>query len=154
VATEIIMIGVFTFLMRWIGPANTACLRDDQRAGRAFVQSMAFTKRGHSRTWAEYRRGWSAGVAGVPCVADWERFAGGNNVAAVLRAYGKYFSAVAKVLHGKSVERFEIERARQDDARLGRIGGVGRTLAAEPGATGSDPANQRVPRVRIDSLMR
>jgi len=36
VATEIIMIGVFTFLMRWIGPANYGVFcGDDQRAGRA-----------------------------------------------------------------------------------------------------------------------
>ncbi len=88
-------------------------------------------------------RGLNTAVGGVLALLaylvwpTWERSRVGDNVAALLRAYRKYFSAVAKSYSEKgSVERFEIERARQDGrtARTNLEASVER-LTAEPGVT-------------------
>jgi len=90
-------------------------------------------------------------------MADMERSRVGDNVAAMLRAYRKYFSAVAKSYSEKgSVERFEIERGAAGRRTAADESGASvERLAAEPGprrirSSESTPYS----RVRIDSLMR
>ena len=139
VATEIIMIGVFTFLMRWIGPANYGVFAVMISA----LVVLLLTINGVSPKEVILARGLNTAVGGVLALLaylawpTWERSRVGDNVAAVLRAYGKYFSAVAKSYMEKgSVERFEIERARQD-GRTARtnLEASAERLAAEPGVT-------------------
>src|SRR5882672_10060822 len=139
VATEIIMIGVFTFLMRWIGPANYGVFAVMISA----LVVLLLTINGVSPREVILARGMNTAVGGVLALLaylvwpTWERSRVGDNVAAMLRAYRKYFSAVAKSYSEKgSVERFEIERARQEGrtARTNLEASVER-LAAEPGAT-------------------
>jgi len=142
------MIGVFTFLMRWIGPANYGVFAVMISA----LVVLLLTINGVSPKEVILARGLNTAVGGVLALLaylawpTWERSRVGDNVAAVLRAYGKYFSAVAKSYMEKgSVERFEIERARQD-GRTARtnLEAVGRTAGGGAGShAGSDPANQR-----------
>jgi uncharacterized membrane protein YccC len=88
-------------------------------------------------------RGLNTAVGGVLALLaylawpTWERSRVGDNVVAMLRAYRKYFSAVAESYIDKdSAERFSIERARQD-ARTARtnLEASAERLAAEPGTT-------------------
>jgi len=86
VATEMILIGVFTFLMRWIGPANYGVFAVMISALVVLLLTIngVSPKRSDSGARGEYRRWWSAGVAGVPCVANlgafrgWERQRSGD----------------------------------------------------------------------------
>jgi len=139
VATEIILIAAFTFLMRWIGPANYGVFAVMISA----LVVLLLTINGVSPNEVILARGLNTAVGGVLALLaylawpTWERSQVGDNVAALLRAYRKYFSAVAKSYSEKdSVERFEIERARQDGrtARTNLEASVDR-LAAEPGTT-------------------
>src|SRR5439155_23760054 len=140
VATEIILIGVFTFLMRWIGPASYGVFAVMISA----LVVLLLTINGVSPKEVILARGVNTAVGGALALLaylawpTWERSRVGDNVAATLRAYRKYFSAVAKSYMEKkgSVERFEIERARQDGrtARTNLEASVER-LAAEPGTT-------------------
>src|SRR2546430_8629448 len=105
VATEIIMIGVFTFLMRWIGPANYGVFAVMISA----LVVLLLTINGVSPKEVILARGLNTAVGGVLALLaylawpTWERSRVGDNVAAVARAYGKYFFAGAKACHGKSV---------------------------------------------------
>jgi len=139
VATEIILIAAFTFLMRWIGPANYGVFAVMISA----LVVLLLTINGVSPNEVILARGLNTAVGGVLALLaylawpTWERSRVGDNVTALLRAYRKYFSAVAKSYTEKdSVERFEIERARQDGrtARTNLEASVDR-LAAEPGTT-------------------
>ncbi len=139
VATEIILIGALTFLMRWIGPANYGVFAVMISA----LVVLLLTINGVSPQEVILARGLNTAVGGVLALLaylvwpTWERSRVGDNVAALLRAYRKYFSAVAKSYSEKgSVERFEIERARQDGrtARTNLEASVER-LTAEPGVT-------------------
>jgi len=139
VATEIILIGIFTFLMRWIGPANYGVFAVMISA----LVVLLLTINGVSPKDVILARGLNTAVGGVLALLayvvwpTWERSRVGDNVAVLLRAYRKYFSAVAKAYSEKdSVERFEIERTRQDGrtARTNLEASVQR-LAAEPGTT-------------------
>ena len=139
VATEIILIGVFTLLMRWVGPANYGVFAVMISA----LVVLLLTINGVSPSEVILARGLNTAVGGVLALLaylawpTWERSRVADNVAALLRAYRKYFSVVAKSYSEKgSVERFEIERVRQDGrtARTNLEASVER-LAAEPGTT-------------------
>jgi len=139
VATEIILIGVFTLLMRWVGPANYGVFAVMISA----LVVLLLTINGVSPSEVILARGLNTAVGGVLALLaylawpTWERSRVADNVVALLRAYRKYFTVVAKSYSEKgSVERFEIERARQDGrtARTNLEASVER-LAAEPGTT-------------------
>jgi uncharacterized membrane protein YccC len=138
-ATEIILIGIFTFLMRWVGRANYGVFAVMISA----LVVLLLTINGVSPKEVIAARGLNTAAGGVLALfaylawPTWERSRVGDNAAALLRAYRKYFSAVAKSYIEKEIgDRFTIERARQDarTARTNLEASVER-LAAEPGTT-------------------
>jgi uncharacterized membrane protein YccC len=138
-AREIILIGIFTFLMRWVGPANYGVFA----AMISALVVLLLTINGVSPKEVILARGLNTAAGGVLALLaylawpTWERSRVGDNAAALLRAYGKYFSAVAKsYLEKETGERVAIERTRQDarTARTNLEASVER-LTAEPGAT-------------------
>ena len=139
VATEIILIGVFTFLMRWIGPANYGVFAVLISA----LVVLLLTINGVSPKEVIVARGLNTAAGGVLALLayvawpTWERARVGDNVAAMLRAYRKYFAGVAKsYIEKENGESASIERHRQNarTARTNLEASVER-LAAEPGTT-------------------
>jgi uncharacterized membrane protein YccC len=138
-ATEIILIGVFMFLMRWTGPANYGVFAVMISA----LVVLLLTINGVSPKEVILARGINTAVGGILALLaylawpTWERSRVGDNVAALLRAYREYLSAIARSYSEKgTVDRFTTERARQNSrtARTNLDASVER-LAAEPGAT-------------------
>ncbi|GAC1633120.1 MAG: FUSC family protein [Candidatus Acidiferrum sp.] len=141
-ATEIILIAAFTFLMRWIGPANYGVFAVMISALVVLLLSM----NGVSPKEVIVARGMNTAIGGVLALLaylawpTWERTRVADNVAAMLKAYREYFSAVAKSYvekeTGNRLERMEIEGPRQN-ARTSRtnLEASLERLAAEPGTT-------------------
>jgi uncharacterized membrane protein YccC len=137
--TDIVLIGVFTFLVRWLGPANYGIFA-------VFISALVvllLTINGVSPREVIFARGWNTAVGGVLALLaylawpSWERTRIGDNIAALLRAYREYFSAVAKsYIEKETALRVELERPRQNarTARTNMEGSLER-LAMEPGAT-------------------
>jgi uncharacterized membrane protein YccC len=139
VAMEIILIGIFTFLMRWIGPANYGVFAVLISA----LVVLLLTINGVSPKEVILARGLNTAAGGVLALLaylawpTWERSRAGDNVAAMLRAYRKYFAEVAEsYIEKETGERVSIERHRQNarTARTNLEASVER-LAAEPGTT-------------------
>jgi uncharacterized membrane protein YccC len=138
-AAEIVLIGVFMFLMRWVGPANYGVFAVMISA----LVVLLLTINRVSPKEVILARGWNTAVGGLLALLaylawpSWERTRIGDNMAALLRAYREYFSAVAQSYANKeSMERVAIERRRQNarTARTNLEGSLER-LAAEPGVT-------------------
>ena len=138
-ATEIILIGIFMFLMRWVGPANYGVF--------AIVISglvvLLLTINGVAPKDVILARGFNTAVGGILALVaylvwpTWERSRIADNMAAMLGAYREYFSAVANsYIENEMGNRLAIERPRQN-ARTARTNLEASTehLAAEPGAT-------------------
>jgi uncharacterized membrane protein YccC len=138
-ATEIILVGIFMFLARWVGPANYGVF--------AIVISglvvLLFTINGVAPKDVILARGFNTVAGGVLALLAyliwpmWERSRVAENMAAMLRAYREYFSAVANSYVEKETgNRLVIEQPRQS-ARTARtnLETSLQRLAAEPGAT-------------------
>src|SRR5260221_11277313 len=108
VATEIILIGVFTFLMRWIGPANYGVFAVMISA----LVVLLLTINGVSPKEVILARGLNTAVGGVLALLaylawpTWERSRVGDNVAAERGAFGDCFFPMPKPYVAKS----EVER--------------------------------------------
>ena len=146
-ATEILLIAAFTFLMRWIGPANYGVFA-------VMISSLVvllLTINGVSPKEVIVARGMNTAIGGVLALLaylawpTWERSRVAENVAAMLAAYREYFSAVATSYiennTGNRTGRLEIERPRQNarTARTNLEASLER-LAAEPGTTAEQTA--------------
>ena len=138
-ATEIILIGAFMFLMRWVGPANYGVFAVLISA----LVVLLLTVNGVSPKEVILARGINTAIGGILALLaylawpTWERSRVGDNVAAVLRAYREYLSAITRsYVSDDAGERFAAERARQNSrtARTNLEASVER-LAAEPGTT-------------------
>lgn len=138
-ATEIILIGIFMFLVRWVGPANYGVF--------AIVISglvvLLFTINGVAPKDVILARGFNTAAGGVLALFAyliwpmWERSRVAENMAAMLRAYREYFSAVANsYIEKETGNRLVIEQPRQNarTARTNLEASLER-LAAEPGTT-------------------
>ncbi len=138
-ATEIILIGVFTFLVRWMGPANYGVFA--VMISALVVLLLAIN--GVSPKEVILARGFNTAIGGVLALLaylvwpTWERSRLAENMESLLRAYREYFTAVANSYVEKdTVDRLAIERPRQNSrtARTNLESSVDR-LAAEPGVT-------------------
>jgi uncharacterized membrane protein YccC len=138
-ATEIILIGVFMFLMRWVGPANYGVFAVMVSA----LIVLLLTINGVSPKEVIFARGLNTAAGGVLALLaylawpTWERSRVSDNIAAMLRSYREYFSAVAdSYIEKKAGDQIAIERLRQNSrtARSNVEASVER-LTAEPGAT-------------------
>ncbi len=138
-ATEIMLIAFFTFLMRWIGPANYGVFAVMISA----LVVLLLTINGVSPKDVIVARGVNTALGGVLALLaylawpTWERSRIADNVAAMLRAYREYFSAVARsYIEKESGSNLEIERPRQNarTARTNLEASLDR-LAAEPRTT-------------------
>ncbi|HJZ63868.1 MAG TPA: FUSC family protein [Candidatus Acidoferrum sp.] len=138
-ATEIVLIGLFTYLVRWIGPANYGVFG----AMISALVVLLLTINGVSPKEVILARGLNTAIGGALALfayivwPTWERSRVSENMAAMLRAYREYFSAVAHShMEKETGKRLEIERPRQDarTARTNLEASLNR-LAAEPGVT-------------------
>ena len=138
-ATEIILIALFTFLVRWIGPANYGVFAVMISALVVLLLTIA----GISPKEVILARGLNTAVGGALALfayivwPTWERSRFGENMAAMLRAYRDYFSAVAhSYMKRETGDRLAIERPRQNarTARTNLEASLER-LHAEPGVT-------------------
>jgi len=136
-AMEIVLIGVFTFLLRWAGGANYGVFTIAVSA--LIVVMVAFT--GVSPKAVILARGEMTCLGGVIALAaylvwpTWERTQVGNMMADMLEAYRAYFHAVVEAhLQGNSRNETELNRARLA-ARLARsnMEASADRLRAEPG---------------------
>ena len=138
-ATEIILIGMFTFVMRWIGPANYGVFAVLISA----LVVLLLTINGVSPKEVILARGFNTAIGGVFALLaylawpTWERTRIADNAAALLRTYREYFSAVANAyMENEAGNRLAIERPRQNSrtARTNLESSLDR-LTAEPGVT-------------------
>jgi uncharacterized membrane protein YccC len=138
-AMEIVLIGLFTFLVRWIGPANYGVFGVMISA----LVVLLLTINGVSPKEVILARGINTAVGGVLALIaylawpTWERSRLGDTVAALLAAYREYFSAVARAYDGKdAADSLAIEKPRQNSrtARTNLESSMDR-LGAEPGVT-------------------
>jgi len=136
---EIILIGIFMFLVRWVGPANYGVFAVMISA----LVVLLLTINGVAPKDVIFARGWNTAAGGLLALLaylawpSWERTRIGDNVAALLKAYREYFSAVAQSYIDKETkEDPAIERSRQN-ARTARtnLEGSLQRLATEPGVT-------------------
>jgi len=143
-ATEIILIAVFTLLMRWVGPANYGVFAVMVSA----LVVLLLTINGVSPKEVIVARGMNTAIGGVLALLaylawpTWERMRVADNVAAMLKAYREYFLAVAhSYIEKETGNRLEIERPRQNarTARTNLEASLDR-LAAEPGTTAEQAA--------------
>ena len=144
IATEILLIAAFTFLMRWVGPANYGVFAVMISALVVLLLSI----NGVSPKEVIVARGMNTAIGGVLALLaylawpTWERSRVADNVAAMLKMYREYFSAVAKSYVEKETgNRLEIEKPRQNarTARTNLEASLER-LAAEPGTTAEQTA--------------
>ena len=138
-ATEVILIGVFTFLVRWVGPANYGVFAVMISA----LVVLLLTINGVSPNEVILARGFNTAIGGVVALLaylvwpTWERTRVADNTAALLKTYREYFSAIANVyMKNETGNRLTIERPRRDSrtARTNLESSLDR-LAAEPGVT-------------------
>jgi len=138
-AMEIVLIGLFTFLMRWIGPANYGVF--GVMISALVVLLLAIN--GVSPKEVILARGINTAVGGVLALIaylawpTWERSRVGDTMAALLAAYREYFTAVARAYDKKEyVDSLAIEKPRQNSrtARTNLESSLER-LAAEPWVT-------------------
>jgi uncharacterized membrane protein YccC len=138
-ATDIILIAVFTFLMRWIGPANYGVFA----AMISALVVLLLTINGVSPKEVIFARGINTAAGGVLALMaylawpTWERSRVGDTMAALLVAYREYFSAVARsYVEKETLDSLALERPRQNTrtARTNLESSLDR-LAAEPGVT-------------------
>ncbi|HWZ99446.1 MAG TPA: FUSC family protein [Candidatus Dormibacteraeota bacterium] len=138
-ATEIILIGLFMFLLRWIGPPNYGVFAVMVSA----LVVLLLTINGVSPKEVILARGVNTVAGGILALLaylvwpTWEHTRIGDNAAALLQAYREYFSAVANsYIEKETSDRLTMERARQNSrtARSNLESSLER-LAAEPGVT-------------------
>jgi uncharacterized membrane protein YccC len=138
-AMEIALIGLFTFLVRWVGAGNYGVF--GVMISALVVLLLAIN--GVSPKEVILARGINTAAGGVLALIaylvwpTWERSRVGDTMAALLAAYREYFSAVARSYDEKAVaDRFAIEKSRQDSrtARTNLENSLDR-LVAEPGVT-------------------
>ena len=143
-AMDVVLIGVFMFLMRSVGPANYGVFA----AMISALVVLLLTINGVSPKEVILARGLNTAVGGLLALLaylawpSWERTRIRNNIAVLLKAYREYFSAVAHSYIEKETMVLAIERSRQNarTARTNLEGSLER-LAAEPGVT-SDQLNR------------
>jgi uncharacterized membrane protein YccC len=138
-ATEIILIAIFTFLMRWTGPANYGVFAVMISA----LVVLLLTINGVSPKEVILARGINTAAGGVLALIaylawpTWERSRVGDTMAALLAAYREYFLAVERSYIEKgTTDSLALERPRQNTrtARTNLESSLDR-LAAEPGVT-------------------
>jgi uncharacterized membrane protein YccC len=138
-AMEIVLIGLFTFLVRWIGPANYGLF--GVMISALVVLLLAIN--GVSPKEVILARGINTAVGGVLALIaylawpTWERSRVGDTMAALLAAYREYFTAVARAYDEKgTIDSLAIEKPRQNSrtARTNLESSLER-LAAEPWVT-------------------
>jgi uncharacterized membrane protein YccC len=138
-AMEIVLIGLFTFLVRWVGPANYGVF--GVMISALVVLLLAIN--GVSPKEVILARGINTAIGGVLALTaylawpTWERSRVGDTMAALLAAYREYFTAVARVYDGKgTADSLAIEKPRQNSrtARTNLESSLER-LAAEPWVT-------------------
>jgi uncharacterized membrane protein YccC len=143
-AMDVVLIGVFMFLMRSVGPANYGVFA----AMISALVVLLLTINGVSPKEVILARGLNTAVGGLLALLaylawpSWERTRIRNNIAELLKAYLEYFSTVAHSYIEKETVGLAIERSRQNarTARTNLEGSLER-LAAEPGVT-SDQLNR------------
>ncbi|MBS1840540.1 MAG: FUSC family protein [Acidobacteria bacterium] len=138
-ATEIILIASFTFLLRWVGPANYGVFAVIVSA----LVVLLLAINGVSPKEVILARGLNTAAGGVLALLTylawptWERSRVGDSMAALLAAYREYFSAVARsYVEKETVGALALELPRQNSrtARTNLESSLER-LAAEPGVT-------------------
>lgn len=138
-ATEIILIAIFMFLMRWLGPANYGVFAVVISA----LVVLLLTINGVSPKEVIFARGWNTATGGLLALLaylawpSWEHTRIGDSIAALLRAYREYFAAIAhSYMEDETMRGMQIERPRQNarTARTNLEASLER-LATEPGAT-------------------
>jgi uncharacterized membrane protein YccC len=138
-ATEIVLIGVFTFLVRWVGPANYGVFAVMISA----LVVLLLTINGVSPKEVIWARGFNTAIGGVLGLLaylvwpTWERTRIADNAMVLLKTYREYFSAVANsYMESEAGNRIAIERPRQNSrtARTNLESSLDR-LGAEPGVT-------------------
>jgi uncharacterized membrane protein YccC len=143
-ATEIVLIGLFTFIMRWVGPANYGILGVAISALVVLLLSIT----GLAPKEVIVARGINTMAGGAFALMayavwpSWERHRLPELFAALADAYRKSFRSICrKILEPSSASRGERERTRQE-ARIARSNletSIER-LAAEPGVSASQMA--------------
>ena len=137
--TEIILIGLFTFLVRWVGPANYGVFAVMISA----LVVLLLTINGVSPMEVILARGLNTAFGGALALfayivwPTWERSRVADSTAAMLRSYREYFSVVAhSYMEKETGNRLEIERPRQNarTARTNLEASLERIMA-EPGVT-------------------
>lgn len=139
ITVQIVLIFLFTLLLRWIGPANYGIFAIAISA--LVVLLIAIT--GASPNELIWARGLNTAAGGDLAVLaywiwpTWERTRVSERIAQVLDAYGEYFHALAEpYAQNKNTSADELDRARLG-ARLARSNleaSIDR-LSAEPGTT-------------------
>src|SRR5262249_8074719 len=116
-ATEIVLIGIFMFLMRWLGPANYGVFAVMISA----IVVLMLTINGISPRDVIFARGINTVAGGVLALLaylawpTWERTRIADNAAVLLRTYREYFSAVANsYMDTESANHLAIEKSRQN----------------------------------------
>jgi uncharacterized membrane protein YccC len=136
---EIVLIGLFTFLVRWVGPANYGVFGVMISA----LVVLLLTINGVSPKEVIIARGFNTAIGGVLALIaylawpTWERSRVGDSLAALLAAYREYFSVVARwYVEKETADTLAMEKARQNSrtARTNLESSLER-LAAEPGVT-------------------
>lgn len=138
-AMEIILIAIFMFLVRWIGPANYGVFAVMISA----LVVLLLTINGVSPKEVILARGLNTAAGGILALLTyvawptWERSRVADSMAALLAAYREYFSAVARsYVERETTDTLAVERPRQNSrtARTNLESSLDR-LAAEPGVT-------------------
>jgi uncharacterized membrane protein YccC len=139
VTIQILMIFVFTLLLRWVGPANYGIFAVAISA--LVVYLIAIT--GVSPKEVIWARGINTAAGGVLALLaywvwpTWERTQVSERIAQMLDAYREYFHALAgSYARGETIKEGELDRVRMN-ARLARTNleaSIDR-LGAEPGTT-------------------
>ena len=138
VTIQIILIFVFTLLLRWVGPANYGIFAVAISA--LVVYLIAIT--GVSPKEVIWARGINTAAGGALALLaywvwpTWERTQVSERIAGMLDAYREYFHTLAEYALGEAGSAGELDRARLN-ARLARTNleaSIDR-LAAEPGTT-------------------
>jgi uncharacterized membrane protein YccC len=138
VATDIALLALFTFLLRWIGPANYGIFVT--AVSGLVVLLIALT--GVEPYSAITARALNTAFGGALALLaywlwpTWERTHAGAVLAEMLDAYRDYFHALIDALYGRAVLAPELDRLRDNGrrARSNAEASVDR-VASEPGAT-------------------
>jgi uncharacterized membrane protein YccC len=139
VASQILLIFAFTFLLRWAGPANYGILAIAVSALIVLLIAVA----GISPKSVIWARGWNTAAGGALALfaywvwPTWERTRIPERLAQMLDAYREYFHLLADAYLRQAVcDSRELDRARMT-ARVTRsnLEGSLERLASEPGTT-------------------